>query len=752
MGRRPMCLVCLFLMAAICLLDWFGILRIVENPLPDSVQEWIREHPQSVISGEVQRCQDTEYSQSIYLKSVSLLYDSQKISIENVRVFLNTKEEVPSGAFVVVSGKLEEVEGPRNPGEFDSKQYYACQHIFYFMKDGVVEHQSDSYSGYRQLLNWLRERISKVLEAAAGTDAPVFQAMVLGEKEDLDESLKMRYQLAGVIHILAISGLHISMLGMGLFSLLKKTGIGIYPAGMTALFVMLQYGILTGESVSAMRAVCMFLLSVGAKILGRIYDMLTAMALAAILLLLESPAYLYSSSFLLSFGAVVGLGTVVPALDRLLEVKGKFGKSLVSSAGVQMTMLPILLYFYGEVSIAGIVLNLVVLPTVGVVLVSGAAGGILGLLWPVGAFWSVIPGRAFLFLYEGLCKMAGKVPWAAWIGGQPQMWQIVCYYGLLAAALVGGNVLKRNVVRGNKSNENVVCGSELSGKLLSVILCVCLFCFGIFFLSYRKTDGLKITCLDVGQGDAIVLETPENHHYLVDGGSSNQKNIGQYQLLPYLKSQGISYLDAVFVSHTDQDHISGIAELLTFIKEDLTTLKIGTLVLPDWEEKPEAYRELETLAVAASVEIKVMKQGDLIRDESVEFAFLAPEMGAKGSDVNEEGMVFEVCYGDFRTLFTGDIGEEAEESLLPVLGDIDYLKVAHHGSRYSTGQEFLRATKPEIGVISCSDSNTYGHPSPETVERLGDVGCHVEYTMKSGAVTVVVKEENAEVYRFLNDS
>ena len=150
----------------------------------------------------------------------------------------------------------------------------------------------------------------------------------------------MRYQMAGMIHILAISGLHISILGMGLFSLLKKIGLGNGTAGLLSLMVMLQYGIFTGGSVSSMRAVCMFVLSVGAKILGRTYDILTALAVSAILLLLDSPAYLYSSSFLLSFGAVVGVAFVSPCIIKIMDIRGKAGKALAGSVAVQLSTLP----------------------------------------------------------------------------------------------------------------------------------------------------------------------------------------------------------------------------------------------------------------------------------------------------------------------------------------------------------------------------------------------------------------------------
>ncbi len=245
---------------SVCLKHVFLIVRS-GVPLPDTVQTYIEKHPAAVICGEVQQCQTTEFSFSVCLKHVFLIVRSEKIPIENVKVFLKKEEDLPPGTQAVFSGQLESVGDPRNPGEFDSRQYHACQHIYYFMKKAVLKKKSTGYSGYRQKLlelkeqvleilrnaaGKLKEQVLEILRNAAGKDSPVFEAMLLGEKTELEQEVKMRYQMAGMIHILAISGLHISILGMGLFSLLKKIGLGNGTAGLLSLMVMLQYGIFTG--------------------------------------------------------------------------------------------------------------------------------------------------------------------------------------------------------------------------------------------------------------------------------------------------------------------------------------------------------------------------------------------------------------------------------------------------------------------------------------------------------------------------
>ena len=736
MTRRPLCLVCLFLMLFLAAGDWLGFPLIRGNPLPDHLKEWIKENPEGVICGEVVSFRDTEFSQTVSLNQSYLIYRSKKFPIKNTTVYLKKREELKPGMYLCVRGILEELSLPRNPGEFNARQYYACDHMYYSVKKGEVLKKGKEGNAYQTLLLRIREHLNGVLEDAAGETAPVFAAMVLGEKGELPKETKMLYQMAGIIHILAISGLHISLLGMGLYELLKKTGLGIWSAGFLSLTVMIFYGEMTGGSVSAMRAVSMFLIATGAKILGRIYDMMTALSVSAMILLLESPAYLYNTGFLLSFGAVLGVGAVLPVFLKFSGIKNKILKSLMGSVCVQLTTLPVMLWFYGEVPIIGIFFNLLVLPTVGIVLISGVFTALIGCISPGLAVCVSLPGRLVLFAYDKLCCLGTSLPFCTWTPGQPKIWQAVIYYILLFSVTgAAGFLIKKEV----KNRRKLYLAK--SGFVVSLAA-------ALFVLSQRDRQHMEITCLDIGQGDAIAAQLPTGEVFLVDGGSSNKKNIGQYQILPFLKNQGISYVDAVFISHTDEDHISGVREILEYMEKGLISLKIGNLILPGISEKPEAWRELEALAKKVGIQVMTANRGDDFRIGDGRISVLSPEKGASGEDVNEDAVVFLLSYKNFRGLFTGDVGEETEKKLLSVLSDVDFLKVGHHGSGYSSTQAFLDKIKPEVSVISCSESNTYGHPSPETIKRLEKSGSRVEYTMKSGAVTVFTDGKNVGVRRF----
>ena len=794
MIRRPMCLLCFLMMLVLGIAYLAGIPLIRGNPLPASVQSWIKAHPGSEICGEVEQYENTEFSQSVYLKKTYLIYHSKKFPINNVRGFLKKKEELKPGMQIFVKGILKEVEGPTNPGGFDSSQYYACRHIYYFMKKAVLLKKTSTYSGYHQAMLMVKEKCRQILENTAGKDAPVFEAIVLGEKTGLDPEIRMRYQLAGIVHILAISGLHISILGMGLYKLIKRVGFGIWPAGIFSLAVMLQYGMMTGGSVSTLRAITMFLIAMGARITGRIYDMPSAVSVTAMMILAESPAYLLDSGFLLSFGCVLGICVASERICALAGAKRKGTKVFCESVALWLVTLPVMLKFFGEVSLAGLVLNLAVLPSVVVVLVGGVAAMILGFVSiPTGRV-VIFPARVLLFLYERLCELAGRSRWCTWIGGEPEIWQITIYYAILVAVLFIGQYIKESdqTKKGLKkyeaeksqkqqqstgirqeqkeNNQQTETGSaeikhvsawhqisRISRKQhilrISGIVLLILSILTLGKQSFRypfKTQTLQITCLDVGQGDGILIRTPDNKHYLIDSGSSSQSELGRYCLLPALKSMGISCLDGIFISHTDKDHLSGVQELLEYMEKGLTTIRAAYLVLPGWTEPPEAWTDLASAAQKAGIKTVTGNAGNIIRSGAAAFEILWPESTARGKDVNEEAMVMELTYGDFRMLFTGDIGADTEKKLLSAgcLNDIDCLKVGHHGSGYSSSEEFLKKVKPELSIISCSSTNTYGHPSPETVKRLKDCGSQIEYTMKNGAIILETNGKNLRIRRF----
>lgn len=728
MRKRPVCCVCLVLILVLFVLDRAGYKGIRGNPFSDSEKEWIREQKMHTIAGKVVSCTRNDTSQRILLEDVYLIKQDQRLFLNHVLVYTKEKREVSAGTSLLICGKLEEPEQERNPGGFDQKTYYACRHIYYFCKEAEFLECTENRKSFRYNLEKVRNVLKDTLEKCAGEDAPFFEAMLLGDKSELDERFQILAGQAGILHVLTISGMHMGVLGSGILEILLRLGCSLRTSGSCSFVFMLLYTLLTGSGMSAVRAMVMYILAVGGKIMGRSYDSLTALSLTAILLLLECPAWLFSGSFLLSFSAVLGITAVSPVLKRNLECRKKPLQHLISVVGIQITMLPALLNVQGEISLAGIVLNLLVVPSVSVVLISGLSAVILGWCQNEIGICLAFPGRVLIHIYEWLSELVSRSPFCVWIAGKPGIEKTLCYGAGILLLLLGLTRVKKISTK----------------RLLVLIMCIL-----PAFLAQTPEHDLSITCLDVGQGDCCVIHTPEHRYYVIDCGSSSEKQTGRYTLIPYLKAEGISFIDAVFISHTDEDHVSGIMELLTYIEKNYVGIRIGQLLLPEVNEKNGQYEMLETQAARLGIKVQKAAAGDSIQAGKMKWNILWPKREAEGEDINENAMVLEVIYGKFRGLFTGDIGIETEEKLLCDWKTVDFLKTAHHGSAYSTGENFLKRTLPKIAVISCAERNRYGHPAKETIERMEQFGCSIFYTMHAGSIRVKTDGESVMVQEYM---
>ena len=268
-------------------------------------------------------------------------------------------------------------------------------------------------------------------------------------------------------------------------------------------------------------------------------------------------------------------------------------------------------------------------------------------------------------------------------------------------------------------------------------------------VSHWNTKTLEITFLDVGQGDCIFLKNGNGMKVLMDGGSSDEKKVGIYRIIPFLKSKGIGELDYVIVTHADSDHMNGIVELLEKRKE--SGIKINHLVLPKTGLIEDNYEKLVNLAEESKIPILYIKAGDRFQEGELRMTCLHPTIDFIPENTNSYSVVLQVEYGTFKALFTGDLEENGEEVLLESgnLEDIFLLKVAHHGSKYSTKEEFLNIVKPEISIISSGEGNSYGHPHKELLERLESVGSKIMNTAESEQITVSIKGRKIRIDEYL---
>ena len=897
---------------------------------------------------------DTRTSEVIILQCISLIHKDQTYSysgklqceLDNMKTAMITAGAVTGeeaslkiGQQIILEGTFSHFATATNPGEFDVQRYYAAKGIGGRVRKSQILAVGETYSCLRELLYQCRfvlhDRLAEVFPAK---EASVMQTLLLGEKEELDAEVKALYQKNGIAHILSISGLHITLLGMGVYRLLKRLGLPVRAAAVGGAMLLLIYGVMVGMSVSASRAIGMYLLQMLGIFVGRTYDMLTGLGLMALLLVLQEPERLFDVSFLMSFGAVLGICILTPVLsgdgrerdaDAELEVKGisawpvwlrtvadilgdsayarnKYREGwrkvayegiqrivsavkggFAASVGVILFTLPVQLWFFYEIPVYSVLLNLLVLPFMSVVV----AGGILSLIPGLGLVGTV--DCLILWWYEWICGRFAQLPGAIWCVGRPEVWQIICYYVGIFLLVFGreyveawkrrGTYGEKNVPgdrqhfartlwclkmrgawkrRGTYGEKNVpgdrqhfartlwclitrgadesirnrkkdcngemiqhsdrrfgICSTGVQNALAKfrcawqgamtymnrvphLIAVVMILGLLIGLLTGNFDCGSRVTFLDVGQGDGIVVETGQGA-YLFDCGSTSRKNIGEYVLKPYLKSRGTRSLRGVFVSHPDEDHINGVIELLENGAD--WGIDVEQLFLPAIAEgkRTESFVTLLAAAEVAEVPVSYIKCGDEIRDSQLRLLCLHPEENTTLADANaysecfyvevfakkmkqeaiddrkandasggsaiegsgENGSFagngerkdFRMNDGKINILLTGDVEGEGERQLMQELQEqrgqrefrVDILKVAHHGSGYSTGTEFLAAASPATAIISCGRNNSYGHPHAETLQRLEDARVPWYGTMDYGALTVTVDSHGNRLRGYL---
>lgn len=692
----------------------------------------------------------------IYLKKAILIRSgsTKNYPIRNIKC-TGKEEKINSlreGMHVRLEGMLVLPELPRNPGQFNRRIYESGKKIDFYLENPTVLEVKEQRSGVREVVEiWKTEMMNRCEKIYQDEEAGILEAMLFGEKSELSGDIKELYQAAGISHVLVISGLHISLLALAVAGILRRLGFPMPVWVILSVGVLAGYGILIGQPTTAVRALLMFFVLQGARLLGRSYDLLSALAFAGILMLLDNPDLILDGGCRLSFCAVIGVGWYVSEKNKIFRSigekekrknRGKGGKGRSAGAILEniragwylwLFTLPVMLDTFYQVSVVGLLWNLVAIPLLPVIIASGGLGVVL-------AGWNIFlgslagsPAYGMLQLYQEIGNISEKLPVGMWTPGQPSKPVIAGYY-LVIFLLV---LVEKQLIKREKrwKIRKIFPGMELCSMLLLLLL-----------MAHPWQQREKITFLDVGQGDASLLQSG-GQTLLLDGGSTSQKNVGTYVILPYIKQQGISCLEAVVLTHTDQDHINGVTEVLEEGKKGWLTVK--NLMYPYWMEGTEQGKQLKKLAEEAGASCRKIRAGDRLTIGKAEAVVLYPKEQEKIAEPNAGSLVLFWKWEGVRAMFTGDLPEEKERELLQNLPACEILQVGHHGSATSTCREFLEQVQPSLAVISCAMKNRYGHPSPDTVDRLKKTGCEIRYTMKSGAITIRKRGREVLVTEYL---
>ncbi|MEK3881651.1 ComEC/Rec2 family competence protein [Paenibacillus sp. PL2-23] len=741
---------------------------------------------------------------------------------ERLRVVLRLSEaselEVAAawqrGDEVRVAGELSRPAEATNSGGFDYRRYLRSQGIHWLLQaKGAAALDVSSPAAERLTATALLGRVDAArawLGARLGAMYPdeqsgYMQGLLLGIREELDPDRFQAFARLGLTHILAISGLHVAVFMYAVGGLLKLAGQPRERVLTALMLAVPLYVMLAGASPSVLRAGIMALLGLIAARLGKLKDGLHLLAAAAVLLLLVNPYYMESVSFQLSFLVTLGLILGVPPVRALLP-KPKRGGWLLDLAAVtvvaQLVSFPVTIYYFNQFHLLSLLANFVLVPFISfVVMPSGAAAMVLGLVWPQGGQWLADLTSAANAWSFGLVDAMAELDGLLVIWATPPLWWVASWLLLLAllfryirsrASLLrwNGSGAEQPDDEATKPLGGVQSHSSMpdaapiqySGTRLPWLPLAGFFAAFAALLVYaadphRLDRSATVSFLDVGQGDAALIRTPAGKHVLIDGGGTisfakpgeewrerrDPFEVGRKVVVPLLMQRGVSELELLIISHLDSDHIKGLLAVLEQIPVQAIWWN-GSL------KGSEDALELMELALSEGIPLYAPAAGDTLQLEpdaalKVHWPVKAAGEGAGAGAIpevkeqNERSLVFSLTMYGRSVLFTGDISTGTESLIMEneqqradaegegAGGRVDLMKVAHHGSRYSTSSEWLAFWQPQGAIASVSATNVYGHPHPDTAQRIQAAGARLWRTDQDGEVQFRVTEEGELLWK-----
>lgn len=621
-----------------------------------------------------------------------------------VRAVVYLQGDTQHGPGDVLSGEVDwqQPDAPANPGEFDYSAYQERQGILataYLTSDSSLQLVSGAAGRAPDLRQVLRLRAASL----PGQAGELLSTLLLGAAPG-DWAISWRQ--AGLAHVLAVSGLHVGLLLAMLLRLLAFMRVPPRWRYLAAALALLSYGLVIGPRPSVWRAIIMALIGLLALATGRLRDWQSALAAAAILLLLANPRLLFDAGWELSFAAtwgVLALSPVIVAHLPLLPLR--LDQAVATSLAAQAATLPIVLYYFYLITPMAIISNLLLLPFLPLLLILGsvylAFSPLIGWLAPL-VGW--VFGMA-----QRLVEWLARVPGMTISLGQPPLW------------LVGLSLLLLWLCWGSRAARN-------RRWLLLGWLVVTIVAAGWQPMTRLALNRYQLRVLAVGQGASSVVHLPDSRALLFDVGGGSD-SVGRRIIVPYLRQQGTRRISAIYLSHLDSDHVRGLADVLASFAVDRIYLAASASGQP-W------YSVLAELSTRFEIPLYTLGIGDRMTEQALRISVLHPSGTTASEDANEDSLVLQLDWSNLRALLPGDIGAMTENEILSrVSTPLDVLLVAHHGSANSSAELFLSSLAPTLSIIS-TGPNQYGHPAPAAVMRLERYSQQVLRTDQAGAVLV----------------
>ncbi|MCD6184571.1 MAG: DNA internalization-related competence protein ComEC/Rec2 [Deltaproteobacteria bacterium] len=673
--------------------------------------------------------------------------------------------------------KIRAIRNFNNPGGFDYKRYMSFKGIWgssYTRGDRIQIIKKENSRGFMGIIEKTRNKISALIEQIKDDEqAALLKALIIGDKNEISPSLREDFNRAGVSHLLAISGLHIGIVAgisflffshiLSFFKILLWNAWVKKGAAILSIFPVVLYGLIAGMPPSTQRAVIMISVFLLTFIFEKQHDAFNTLALAAILILIFHPPSIYSVSFQLSFAAVFsiiyGMSSIYKKTDKqivaskktIIFIKKKLWPFFFVSFFAIIGTTPLVMYYFNQISLIGIITNLFTVPVTGFLVVP------LGLL--------SFPAYPLSIKLASLCinisgyisgyvlavvKFMSHMPFAAYKTLTPSGFEICLYYLTFLTVL---RIIK-NII-----NKNITAKTNINLKL-SIIVLFFIFtagcCDAAYWLYHRFLhNDLRVTILDVGQGSAALVEMPKGSSILIDGGGFADNSIfdiGAKIIAPFLWRNKIMTIDTIILSHPNSDHLNG----LIYIAKHFN---VKTVLSNDEGADTLGYKEFIKAINENRIEMtqfSKLKCKQNICNAILEILYPPPDFSEKKlkekwRDLNNNSIVVKITYGTISFLFPGDIEADAENELVSINGGklrSTVLVAPHHGSKTSSTLEFLQNVQPELIIISSGFNNRFGFPGTEVINRYKLLGSHIFETSKNGAITLVTDGHSLSVIPF----
>jgi competence protein ComEC len=612
----------------------------------------------------------------------------------------------------------------RNPGEFDYNNYlhlYSTTGILNVYNTDDMKVLDHSRNLFPDILFKIRKDVAEKLSLYQDFDAAsLMKGLLLADRSEMNDETKTEFINAGVVHVLAVSGLNVEYIL--LFCIILLGRFNLYPKAFLTVVCLILFLLITGVQASVFRAVLMSTVVIIASVTGRSTNVINSLVLSALILLIFSPFYLYDPGFQLSYAAVFSMTIIYPYFHKeIINIKNKYLKLLLQlfalSFSAQIGTIPFTLYYFGKLSITSLAANLIVIPYIGIIVGVGAASLLFAYILPYAAFCYGNINSVLTKLLYYIVHLSGNENYSfIWIRNY-SLYDSILFYILLGILFLYYN--------------------KFNSKSTKILLIFLLLTDYIVLASLDnqellKKNALNLMMVDIGQGDSFLIKFPNGETALIDAGDATKKiDNGEKIILPLMNHLEVPLINYAFVSHIDADHYSGFVSL---IQSD----KIKRIYKPDLDTSLSKDIRFENFVHQKNIPItyydrNIIKVGNariyVLNNKTVHFR--------KKNSNNDKSSLLKIVYGKTSFLFTGDMGSTGEKYYSYLYNDelkSDVLKVAHHGSKYCSGINMLKYVQPRYALISAGLKNKYHHPSKEVIERLQLFNSDILRTDKQGAV------------------